>query len=108
LVLSASTAFAHCFLDHSKPSSASVVHSPPSQVVLYFDNRFDPSATTVRVLNEKGDVVSGAAAASSDDRALTAPLKTISSGQYFVKWHATSQDGDHTMGAYSFTVKPAP
>ena len=28
-------------------------------------------------------------------------------GQYFVKWRATSKDGDHTLGAYSFTVKGA-
>jgi copper transport protein len=108
LALSAGAAFAHCFLDHSTPSSASVAVSPPSKVVLYFDSQFNPSATTVRVLNENGEVVSGNPSANSDDRALTAPLKPISTGQYFVKWRATSPDGDHTTGAFSFTVKAAP
>jgi methionine-rich copper-binding protein CopC len=108
LALNASVAFAHCFLDHSTPPSASVAVSPPSKVVLYFDSPFDPGGTTVRVLNENGDLVSSGASASSDDRALTVPLKPIGAGQYFVKWRATSQDGDHTTGAYSFTVKAAP
>jgi methionine-rich copper-binding protein CopC len=108
LALSASAAFAHCFLDHSMPPSASVMTSSPSRVVLYFDNQFNPDASTVRVLSENGDVVSGSATASSDDRALIVPLRPLSAGQYFVKWRATSPDGDHTTGAYSFTVKAAP
>jgi len=108
IMMSASAALAHCFPDRSTPSAASVVSTPPSQVAVHFDNAFNPASTTVRVLNENGDVVSGADAPSSDDRTLTVPLKPIPSGQYFVKWRATSQDGDHTMGAYSFTVKGAP
>jgi methionine-rich copper-binding protein CopC len=76
LALSASAAFAHCFLDHSMPPSASVMTSSPSRVVLYFDNQFNPDASTVRVLSENGDVVSGGATASSDDRALIAPLRS--------------------------------
>jgi len=108
LALTASMAFAHCFLDHSMPASGSVVNAPLSHVALYFDNPFDPNATTVRVLNENGDLVSSGASPSSDDHALTVLLKPIPAGLYFVKWRATSQDGDHTMGAYSFTVKAAP
>jgi methionine-rich copper-binding protein CopC len=106
-MLCASVALAHCFPDQSTPSAASVVSAPPSQVMVHFDNKFDPASTSVRVLNENGDVVSGAGRPSSDDRELTVPLKAISAGQYFVKWRATSQDGDHTMGAYSFTVRGA-
>jgi methionine-rich copper-binding protein CopC len=102
---SASAALAHCFLDHSVPSSAAVLDSPPSQVVLYFDNQFNPSGTAVRVLDRKGDLVSGRATAGPHNRTLSAPLTASASGQYFVKWHATSRDGDHTMGAYSFTVR---
>lgn len=74
---------------------------------MHFDNPFNPISTTVRVLNENGDVVSGSGTTSSDHRTLTVPLKAGSPGQYFVKWRATSQDGDHTMGAYSFTIKGA-
>ena len=74
---------------------------------MHFDNPFNPASTTIRVLNENGDIVSGAGAPSSDDRTLTVPLRALSAGQYFVKWRALSKDGDHTMGAYSFTVKGA-
>lgn len=80
----------------------------PPQVVVHFDNAFNPASSSIRVLNEKGDLVSGAGEPSSDHRAITVPLKLLAPGQYFVKWRAVSQDGDHTMGAYSFTVKGAP
>lgn len=107
MMMFASAVLAHCFPDRSTPAAASVLSAPPSQVVVHFDNQFKPATTTVRVLDENGDVVSGAGMPSSDDRSLTVPLKALSPGQYFVKWRATSQDGDHTMGAYSFTVKSA-
>jgi copper resistance protein C len=95
---------AHCFPDQMTPSAASVLSAPPAQVVVHFDQQFNPASTTLRVLNQNGDLVSGAGAPGSDHRTLTVPLKRLSPGQYFVKWRATSQDGDHTMGAYSFTV----
>ncbi len=103
----ASNALAHCFPDKSTPAAASVLSAAPSRVAMHFDNRFNPASTTIRVLNENGDVVSGEGAPSSDERTLTVPLKALSPGQYFVKWRALSKDGDHTMGAYSFTVKGA-
>lgn len=103
----ASAALAHCFPDQSTPSSASVLSAPPSQVAMHFDNQFDAAGTTIRVLNQNGDVVSGTGTPSSDERTLTVPLKALAPGQYFVKWRAVSKDGDHTMGAYSFTVKDA-
>ncbi len=100
-------ALAHCFPEQSAPSAGSVLKQPPSQVAIHFDNQFNPASTTIRVLNENGDVVSGADTPSPDDRTLTVLLKPLSDGQYFVKWRALSKDGDHTMGAYSFTVKSA-
>jgi methionine-rich copper-binding protein CopC len=105
IMIWASAALAHCFPDKFTPAAASIMRTPPSQVTVHFDNPYDPVSSTVRVLNENGDVVSGAKTPSADDRTLTVPLKTLSPGQYFVKWRAVSKDGDHTMGAYSFTVK---
>ena len=107
VMLLASPALAHCFPDRTTPAAASVVTEPPAQVVVHFDNPFNPASTTIRVLNENGDVVSGPGKPSQDQRELAAMLKPLAPGQYFVKWRATSQDGDHTQGAYSFTVRGA-
>jgi hypothetical protein len=107
-VIFASPALAHCFPDSSTPSAASSITTPPSHVQVHFDNPFDSAGTSVRVLNRNGDLVSGAGTPSADDRSLTVPLKELSPGQYFVKWRALSKDGDHTMGAYTFTVKGGP
>ena len=98
-------ALAHAFPDKTTPSAASALEESPKEVVLHFDNQFDPSATKIRVLNENGEVVSAAAIASGDHRIMTVPLKPLNAGQYFVKWSAMSADGDRTMGAYSFTVR---
>jgi methionine-rich copper-binding protein CopC len=108
IVMLASPALAHCFPDSSTPSAASSLITPPSQVQVHFDNPFNPGGTSVRVLNRDGDLVSGAGTASPDNRSVTVPVKPLSPGQYFVKWRATSRDGDHTMGAYTFTVKGGP
>ena len=108
IMVCASAALAHCFPDNSTPSAASSLTTPPSHVQVHFDNPFNPAGTSVRVLNRDGDLVSGAGTPSSDNRSLAVPLKALSPGQYFVKWRATSQDGDHTMGAYTFTVKGGP
>jgi methionine-rich copper-binding protein CopC len=108
IVMWSSATLAHCFPDKFAPSAASSLNVPPSQVAVHFDNPFNPAGTSVRVLNRDGDLVSGMGAPSSDNRSLTVPLKELSPGQYFVKWRATSQDGDHTMGAYTFTVKGEP
>ena len=107
LVLWASPALAHCFPDQTTPSAGSALGAAPPQIIVHFDNEFTPASTSVRVLNQNGDVVSGAGEASADNHTITVPLKLLSPGQYFVKWRATSKDGDHTMGAYSFTVKGA-
>lgn len=108
VAFAASDAFAHAFPDHFTPAGGSVVNDPPANVVVHFDEAFDPSATKVRVLNQNGDLMSGAATPSGDHRTLTTALKPLTPGQYFVKWSALSQDGDRTMGAFSFTFKPEP
>jgi methionine-rich copper-binding protein CopC len=108
VVVDASAALAHAFPDRTTPTAASVVTEQPSQVVMHFDNAFDPASTKVRVLNENGDVMSGASRSSVDHRTLFTELKRVGRGQYFVKWSALSQDGDRTMGAFSFTYKPEP
>ena len=108
IVFGASVAFAHAFPDRFTPAGGSVVSEPPANVVVHFDAAFDPSATKVRVLNQNGDMVSGASTPSGDHRTLNTALKPLAPGQYFVKWSALSQDGDRTMGAFSFTFKPEP
>jgi methionine-rich copper-binding protein CopC len=107
LMMYPAAALAHCFPDQTTPSAGSALSSSPPQVILHFDNPFNPAGTAIHVLSGSGAIVSGEGTASSDDRSITVPLKLLGSGQYFVKWRALSKDGDHTLGAYSFTVKGA-
>jgi methionine-rich copper-binding protein CopC len=107
IMICASSALAHCFPDQTTPSEGSALSVAPPRVVVHFDNEFNPAVSSVRVLNEKGDVVSAPGMPSADNRAITAPLKPLAPGQYFVKWRATSKDGDHTLGAFSFTINGA-
>src|SRR5579872_3110892 len=92
----AANAFAHAFPDRFTPAGGSVVSDPPANVVVHFDEAFDPSATKVRVLNQNGDVVSEVSTPSGDHRTLTTALKPLAPGQYFVKWSALSRSEEHT------------
>lgn len=100
-------AFAHAFPDSSQPEASSVLSHPPTEVYVHFDNALDPAKSSVRVLDTSGQSMAAPAAVSADNRSITAPLKPLAPGQYFVKWSAYSADGDHTMGAFSFTVAPS-
>src|SRR5271167_141475 len=88
VLMCASVALAHCFPDQTTPSAGSAVGAAPPQVVMHFDNEFNPAASSIRVLNENGDLVSGAGEPSSDQHTITVPLKPLAPGQYFVKWRA--------------------
>lgn len=101
----AARAFAHAFPDSSQPPAGSVLSSPPPAIQVHFDHPIDPVKSRVRVLDANGENMAASQdVAGADKRSISVPLKPLPPGQYFVKWGLYSSDGDHTMGAFSFTV----
>ncbi len=103
----AGSALAHAFPDFSQPVASSIVNGSLPEVRVHFDSAIDPAKSTVRVLSAGGaDMAASPSVVRPDNRAIAVPLKPLAPGQYFVKWSVYSADGDHTMGAFSFTFAP--
>jgi copper transport protein len=78
--------------------------SPPS-IVLHFDQVVQfPS---IEVFNAKGRQFAGQAVATG--LKVSAPVRTLPTGAYTVRWHALSADGHVVSGVWTFGVRvPAP
>lgn len=107
----AGVAGAHASLSSSDPADGALLQSSPSQVLLTFTERPDPSLTIVHVLDSSGaQVESGPAEpVSSQPFQIREPVGTLAKGVYTVTWRTVSEaDGHVTAGAFSFGVGVSP
>jgi methionine-rich copper-binding protein CopC len=110
LLLGASVAWSHAFLERAEPRVGSTVKSPPSQVRAWFTQELEPAFSTLEVVNEKGERVDrGPAQVDATSRALLqVRLKPLAQGTYRVKWRVLSIDTHVTEGDFTFRVEGAP
>jgi copper resistance protein C len=107
VLLGASTAFAHAFLDRASPAVGSEVSGSPPSLSLTYTEPVEPLFSTVQVTDASGARVDeGKPTPLEDGRVLSIKLKTLRPGDYTVEWHVTSVDTHKTEGHFTFTVKP--
>jgi len=108
LLLGASVALAHAFLDHAVPAVGSTVHQSPAEVRLRFTEAIEAALSTARVEDAAGHTVStGPAKADAGDRqVLVVPVSALPAGSYKVFWRVLSVDTHVTTGNFRFTVAP--
>jgi copper resistance protein C len=106
LMLAATQAGAHAFLDRAEPRVGGTVRTAPAQVTLWFTERLEPAYSRVKVVNAAGEQVDKAdgTVASSDLRMLRASLKPLGPGTYRVIWRVLSVDTHVTEGDFTFRV----
>ena len=82
LLLGASAAWGHAFLDRAEPRVGSTVKSPPSQVRAWFTQELEPAFSTLEVVNQSGERVDrGPAQVDAASRVLLqVPLKPLGPG----------------------------
>jgi copper transport protein len=109
LLLPAS-ASAHATLSSSTPEVQSSLVSPPSEIVLRFDQSVTAVPDAIVVLATDGSVVSGPAASADGGREVRAPVRDdLPRGAYTVRWRALSADGHVVSGVFTLGVGvPAP
>jgi copper resistance protein C len=107
VVLVASTAGAHAFLDRAEPSVGSTVTTAPPRVRVWFTGALEPSYSRVEVLNEAGvRVDAGDSRVDPDNRALlSVSLPALPAGLYKVAWRVLSVDTHLTEGDFTFRVR---
>jgi methionine-rich copper-binding protein CopC len=106
------SASAHAPYDSSTPAKGAVVATPPTSVVINFQEDIQKTAGSFGVTVTKdvgGSVTSGTATASGDAQ-LSVPLQSgLTAGRYVVNWNNTAaDDGDPLAGAFSFYISDQP
>ena len=103
--LVSSVAYAHAFPDKSSPTVGPTLATAPKKVTIWYDATIDRLFSKLTVKNAQGVVVSLTSHVSRNRIELSAPLKPLMAGNYFVYWSVVASDGHHTHGHWSFAVK---
>ena len=106
MLLVASPAFAHAFLERAEPPVGSEVASPPHRLTLKFTEGVEPRFSTVEVRDAQGTSLATGKphTVAGDNRELELDLPDLHSGRYTVTWHVTSVDTHKTEGSFQFSV----
>ena len=106
MLVLASPAFAHAFLERASPPVGSEVAASPPELSITFTEGVEPLFSTIEVHDANGAAVSTGKphVAPGNDRRLIMELPKLPPGTYTVIWHVTSVDTHKTEGSYQFTV----
>lgn len=107
LLLVATGAGAHAFLNRSDPSPGAIAATSPRQVRIWFDGPIEPLFHAVRVENrDRQRVDKGDARVNPDDQALLeVGVSLLPSGRYRVIYSVVARDGHRKDGDFHFRVK---
>ncbi len=100
-------AWAHAFLDHSKPKVGGTVKSSPSEVKVWFTQELEPAFSVIEVKNARGERVTKKKAHvdKKNRKLLEIKLPKLPPGTYKVIWHVVAVDTHPTQGHFEFTIK---
>ncbi|MGH9245560.1 MAG: copper resistance CopC/CopD family protein [Acidimicrobiales bacterium] len=108
LAMTASPAAAHAVLESSSPSDQARLDTPPSEVVLVFNEPLSATPGAVRVFDaearraDRGELV-------VVDGTVTVPLRPeLANGPFVVTWRVVSADSHTVRGAFTFTIGEGP
>lgn len=104
-----STAEAAATLRRSDPADGALLEYPPAEVFAWFAAPISGHSQLAVFDADFNNVSSGEAYVDQNDvTLLRVPLKSLRTGRYTVRWQADSRDGHTEIGAFYFTVLPAP
>ena len=106
ILLAASAAGAHAFLDRAEPRAGSTLKTPPARVRLWFTGALEPAYSRVHVVNAAGvRVDAGDSAVDPAHRALlTVSLPALAPGAYTGVWRILSVDTHVSEGNFGFRI----
>jgi methionine-rich copper-binding protein CopC len=105
--LATSSAFAHAKLQSSDPQSGSTLETAPKQVRLKFNEALEPAFSKIKVTGpqNKEIPVTATTVDKADPTIMTAPLPSLSAGDYHIQWSTMTHDGHRAKGEVRFKVK---
>ena len=105
VMLCATPALAHAFLNHADPGAGASLAQSPKEIALNFTEKLEPTFSGVSVNDGAGHDVEAASPVISGT-SITVALKPLAAGTYHVAWRAVSVDSHRTEGSYSFSIGP--
>jgi len=109
LLVVATGAFAHAFVDRAVPAVGSTVREPPREIAIWFTQELEPALSTIKLQDSKGNAIAAAnnnAVDPSNRTILRLPVPPLSPGKYRVVWRVLSIDSHVTEGDFTFDVAP--
>ena len=108
LVLGASMADAHAFVDHAEPKVGSKVQAPPTEVKIWFTQKLVIAFSQLQVFDSAGNEVDkrDKRVTPSDQALLIVSVPPLKAGKYKVVWRAASVDTHVTHGDFTFEISP--
>jgi copper transport protein len=108
VLLCATPAWSHAILLHTEPAANERLDSDPSQIVLIFNERVEPTFNSLRVLDQQGHRWDNGTIRVEDGDTVTVSLPQVKDGSYGVFWRVTSLDGHQVQGQFGFGVRADP
>jgi methionine-rich copper-binding protein CopC len=109
-LLFAGNALAHAELVRSEPAAGAMLSTPPTRIMLVFDEEIveGTSANVVNAAGEQVDSKNGMLDLNDlDHKTFVLGIPTLPTGLYTVKYTATSRDGHSEDGSFTFTIRGA-
>ena len=108
VLLPATHANAHAFLEHSDPPVGGKVHSAPAAVRIWFTEAIEPRFSSIQVFDATGKQVDKKDTRSdpSNRSVLQVSLPRLGAGSYKVVWRVVSVDTHRTNGDFTFQILP--
>ena len=107
LLFTATSAWAHAFLDHAEPAVGSTVDTPVTEIRIWYTEKLEPAFSQIQVVDHHGKpVTQNRATVDADDPSLLKlSVPALAPGQYKVSWKVMSVDTHITVGTFSFNVR---
>jgi methionine-rich copper-binding protein CopC len=97
----------HAYLVKSSPARRAALSSPPTRVVLWFNERLEAQFSQLSVWNAEGQQVDGGdiQVGPDDGKRLSVGIPTLPAGSYTVKYRVLSVDGHVVESEFPFTIR---
>jgi copper resistance protein C len=107
LLFPATAVWAHAYLVKSIPAQRAVLYRAPARIQLWFNERLESGFSSLSVRDADGKLVeTGKSEVAADDpKRLSATVKPLPAGRYFVKFRVLSVDGHIAEDQFPFTIK---
>jgi copper resistance protein C len=101
------SSWGHAYLVKSSPARRAVLSTPPTRVILWFNERLEAQFSQLSVWNADGQQVDGGdvQVGPDDGKRLSVGTPTLPAGGYTVKYRVLSVDGHVVEAEFPFTVR---